>query len=341
MEFGHADPLNHPDLESIRQRMLAGDRIASCLLCDSAAQDGASSAREGFNINYGRPDTPNLRYLELTFGNLCNLRCRMCNSGASTRWIADEIRMGKRPTPHRTWGVDDLRLEYGTIHRLRISGGEPLMEQDKITDVLGRIESARGGLSDVHFEMVSNGTIDIEPGMMAMLDRCRSVFLQTSMDGLREVNAYQRTGSDFDSLERRIRLYDSMAGEPGFTHAIACSLGVLNLDGFTDFVDWVSSELPNTNFILQPIYDPDWQAVHNLPEAVKDMYASLFSSWAPSDRLVQSGLDVTLRNMLRRPSLLDAGLILERIAEQDALTDESFARVQPRMHAALLGTLTY
>lgn len=71
------------------------------------------------------------------------------------------------------------------------------------------------------------------------------------------------------------------------------------------------------------------------------MYASLFSSLDPSDRLVQSGLEVTLRNMLRRPSLLDTGLILARIAELDALTDESFAQVQPRMHAALLDTLTY
>ena len=336
----YPDPLSHPGFADVRDRMLRGDSIGSCRLCDEARRDGLSSLREEFSERYGRPTEPRLQYLEVTFSNLCNLRCRMCGSGASTRWIADELRLGIKPTAPHGHGVEDLRVPLGDIRRLRVSGGEPLLEQDKVSALLEMISDARGGLSDLEFDMVSNGTVDISPRLGDLLSSCGMVFLQTSLDGLPEVNAYQRTGSSFRDIEPRIRLYNSMVGER-FGHAIACSLGVLNIDGFTDFVDWIGDELPRTNFIIQPIYDPAWQALHNLPDPAKDLVRGMLHGWTPRNRSEHSGFDRAVRNLLDRPCELDPGYMLGKIAQMDALTGESFALVQPRMHEALCRALTH
>jgi hypothetical protein len=341
----HPNPLMHPEFSRLRRRMLAGDAVPSCAVCDRQRDDGQPSTRDDFNGSYGRPTEPHLRYLEMSFGNLCNLRCRMCGSGASSRWIADELRLGLEPDPLLRRDLDVLQgIPLDGLDLLRVGGGEPLMEQEMICGLLRMVSDAQGGLGNLEFTMVSNGTIDIGGELMELMLSCRKVLLQTSVDGLDPFNAYQRTGSVFAEIEPRLRLYDSMharARSGTWTHRIAYSLGILNVGGFMPFVDWVSGNLSVTGIDLQPIYWPDWQALRNLPADLKAEMISELGAWRPRGRLSSCDLPERVIGLLAAEGDVPAARIARMIASVDELTGDSFRTVDIRTHDRIQAALSH
>ena len=74
---------NDPYMQSVRQRMLDGKQVKDCGQCMRKEREGEKSMRQIINPGW-QVDNANLfvktlpKYLDLRFGNLCNLRCRMC-----------------------------------------------------------------------------------------------------------------------------------------------------------------------------------------------------------------------------------------------------------------------
>lgn len=64
---------------------------AGCGFCKGAEDYGMVSRRQR-HIESGRGNNPDkkLTFLDVSFGNTCNLKCRMCESRNSTKWISDE-----------------------------------------------------------------------------------------------------------------------------------------------------------------------------------------------------------------------------------------------------------
>jgi len=100
------DHLNHPFIKDIQQKMLKGEEVPGCSTCYYAEEHGYESMREKeiqtWHIetfrNFTPPDleNPKLEFMEMTFGNYCNLACRTCNSDLSHSWIEDEKELKKR-----------------------------------------------------------------------------------------------------------------------------------------------------------------------------------------------------------------------------------------------------
>ena len=100
------DHLNHPFIKNIQQKMLKGEEVEGCATCYYAEEHGYQSFREReiqtWHVETFRdftpPDleNPKLEYMEMTFGNYCNLACRTCDSNLSHSWIKDEAELKKR-----------------------------------------------------------------------------------------------------------------------------------------------------------------------------------------------------------------------------------------------------
>ena len=74
---------NDPYMQDIRRRMLEGKQVKDCGQCYRKEREGERSMRQVINPTW-EIESPTTtvetmpRYLDLRFGNLCNLRCRMC-----------------------------------------------------------------------------------------------------------------------------------------------------------------------------------------------------------------------------------------------------------------------
>lgn len=330
------NPFMHPDMEALRNRMLEGKPSSGCQLCYQTEDDGLLTTRTWLNRMFDRPSVPTLEYVEVNFGNLCNLRCRMCGSNQSSRWQADELRLGMTPEPLLRRTFDSMNIPLNGIRMVRFSGGEPLLEQDQMVAMLMAIKEAQGGLAKVRLAMVSNGTVDIGSELMDLMMSCQHVLIQTSLDALGELNDYQRTGSRFDDIAARAVAYDRMSGA-SFRHDIACSLGLFNVSGFVDFADWVSDTLPNTQIDLQPIYEPAWQAACNVPRQLKEQIADRIKIWEPRGILSTLKLRDSVLALLQKSHTVPVHELAGHISRLDTLTGDSLKTANfPLYHAVFI-----
>lgn len=93
--------------------------------------------------------------------NGCNLRCPWCDSKFT--WLTDD---------NPEWGPDEVidtfkianDLASYTCNHIVITGGEPLLQQDAVYELIGRF----GG--EHHFTVETNGTIDPHPDFFEQVD---------------------------------------------------------------------------------------------------------------------------------------------------------------------------
>ena len=333
--FDHQDPLNHPWMQQLRQRMLNNEYIDGCNLCYMHEKDRDTSLRRNFDRMYGRVDEVRLRYVEINFGNLCNLKCRMCNSWASSKWITDEIKLGKQHTPLLRRHVADSHIDLAELDRIRVTGGEPLMDQDQILSMLDTVVQHQGGLHNLTVDLINNGSFDMDPRLAELLKSTKLTLLATSVDGMGAVNEYQRTGSRWSELATRLRHYDSCVISGKWHHQIALSLGALNVNQLMVFCDWIATELPHTSVALQPIYHPLWQSVNNLPDAYKRQLIAELEDWEPKSSQWGKMVSNTVCNLLRAPRNKDIEFMRNEIKKLDHLRDEDFAIIDPRTYSVI------
>jgi len=93
--------INDPALTDIRKQMINGQKPDACKECWKLEERGVQSFRQIQNELYkddiqdtlallndtGYLDAAAITYLDLTLGNVCNLKCRSCNPWASHSWI--------------------------------------------------------------------------------------------------------------------------------------------------------------------------------------------------------------------------------------------------------------
>lgn len=277
------NPMNHEWMQQLRQHMLSGEPHAGCSKCYDSETSREWSLRLGFNETYGRATEGELRDIEVNLGNLCNLKCRMCGSWGSSKWIADEIKMGKTPRPAVRRTVDDIKIDFGKLEKIKFLGGEPSLEQDAILEILQRIAAARGSLDHLGIEIITNGMIPFNDDIIALLRTCRMVHMKISMDGIGHWNEYQRTDSVWSDIEQTARFYHSLTS-PSWQLVITSCITMFTVGGVTQLCDWVTTELPLAKQILQPIFEPHAQTLRNLPHAYKQKMISMLESWVPAQR---------------------------------------------------------
>lgn len=338
------DPMNHPWMEDLRRHMLSGSPHPGCGECYGYEAAQGYSMRQQFNDERGRLLAPRLAYLELNFGNLCNLKCRMCNSNSSSRWIADDPLLNRDQNPLVRRAATAVGADLSSLDMLKIIGGEPSLEQDGIRDVLGRIRAARGGLGHLRVEIFTNGMVLFDDDVIGMLLECGHAVMQLSLDGLRTCNDYQRTGSDWDTVVATARKYHDLV-RPGFGLCMATTIGMFTVAGATEFVDWVSAELPLSKHIVQMIHMPRPQSVRNLPLPYKEVLLDRVMRWRPRENVQPGWLEYgptipdrirdLLEYSLRQESNMPLSVVRDHAALLDAINGGSLRDTLPELHAAL------
>lgn len=220
-----SDHLHHPFIKDIQQKMLKGEKVPGCKRCYYFEEHGhGESMREGFistwyeegrsGINYTPPDldNPKLDFLEVTFGNYCNLACRICSSDLSHSWIEDEKELKligihsnsrgttKRMNIDRDWQDDDLKdLQY-----LKITGGEPMLHPD-FTKFIERVQH-----SNVTLDIFTNASWVPKKKLLNLLLKFKFCNIYVSIDGTGTVQEYMRHNSNWDITEKSVRKWLEM-----------------------------------------------------------------------------------------------------------------------------------
>jgi len=221
-----------------------GVRVEACSACWQEEAAGAKSKRMRDNENYAEK---HVYYdmmpvvLDLSLGNLCNLKCRICGPMHSTPWLQEEAEFWHpenkkmyleqdrwiiakdsfKNDNHLLW--KDLLKMIKKVEHLDFAGGEPFYV-DKHWDIVKACVDA-GVSKSQHIHYNTNSTIFPEK-YVHLFNEFDIVDIQFSSDGIGKKFEYMRHPADFNNSESVIKRFQEQADKSPATFYLGSCLSV-------------------------------------------------------------------------------------------------------------------
>ncbi|CAB5221567.1 COG0535 Predicted Fe-S oxidoreductases [uncultured Caudovirales phage] len=221
------------------------------------------------------PDDHPYSDFDLRFGNLCNLKCRMCGPFDSSMWYEDHFLMTgakfddsgfKWYDRKEVW--EDLESQIPTAEYVYIIGGEPTLIQSHFDFLQKCIDKDHA--KDIKLEYSTNLT-NIQQKYLDIWSHFKGVHIGCSLDGVGAVNEYIRYPSKWKAIEKNLaRLNNHMADNLSLVLSITvCAYNIYYLD---DIYKWNAL---NHNLAISPhpLYRPKELNPKILPRSAKEAIA--------------------------------------------------------------------
>ena len=204
---------NGEELQMIRDSMLEGKKVASCSLCYQLEAAGKRSIRLESNEKFKHKITDIGKqvsspvYLDIRWSNHCNLKCRTCWHGASSKWYEDAVVLGKTlgrnplirhvNSPEKL--LDTMKPILSTVEECYFAGGEPLLQPETYKLLERFIET---GNKTVFIRYNTNlTTLKLkERSVLELWKNFSNVQVDASLDATEEKGSYIRHGSKWDQI---------------------------------------------------------------------------------------------------------------------------------------------
>jgi molybdenum cofactor biosynthesis enzyme MoaA len=215
--------INSDFLQDIRRRMYQGEKIKECDVCWQDESAGKKSLRQIYNkefskfsvrdhINKNWKVTNSICALDLKLGNLCNLKCVMCNPSSSSQLLSEYKTNTIKFDSLKNYNVDFLEKDFSwpstddfkqflnrfqsQIRWIKFTGGEPTI----IPHVLDLLDNCA---NEITITLTTNGT-KLDHNLIGKIKKFHTVWLTVSLEGIQEHNDQIRFGSHWAEIEKNI-----------------------------------------------------------------------------------------------------------------------------------------
>jgi MoaA/NifB/PqqE/SkfB family radical SAM enzyme len=263
--------LTSPEISQAKQLMLAGQWPSECVQCQTQEAHGILSKRQIDQKHiYLRPEAPweqqPLKYLSISFGNTCNIACRICNSQSSSKWLPEAKQLKPIwPTidvyPHNhfyrdTEFIQSLNALTKDLDRVEIIGGEPFLSgTDQQLDFLDHLIAH--GSDHISLSYITNGTQWPDDKFWNKWQHFKHVDINLSIDGTSDEFEYNRWPAKWDVVQDHIfRMRDRVIGT-NMTISITFTVSVFTVASLSNFIKWALQNrlpLPHYNILNYPAY---------------------------------------------------------------------------------------
>lgn len=275
--------LNSPKMNDMRKKMLKGQKIPSCEFCYKVEAGGGRSYRQNASRWLHKVDVlkPQIKYLEVALDTTCNLTCRTCSSMSSSKWIPGDKKLKRyfQSTKRKSFAVDDLKIDYGSIFKFRILGGEPMIMKS-VADLHKKI-SEGCHLDEVELEYSTNLTVFPSEDTLNLWRKVRQVNLIGSLDGYGPLNDYIRKGSEWEVIVGNLdKLYAFFKNEMPSTSefTIHTTVSIYNIGQIVELDNWLADRYPKATLNKLCLIEPDFLSIVNLPNTLKLKYKEILEA---------------------------------------------------------------
>ena len=296
---------NSEYMESVRERMILGKQVKDCSQCYRREKQGQYSFRQRANDDwqqhvqqvtqyydlykqdYAEADQILQKrmsvtkhyvelpvYLDIRFGNLCNLKCRMC-TGLYSKKLGEELNeisqqdeafrqiAGDTAKVHDfDWYDDnfwnDLEKYLPRINLLYLTGGEPTLVEGNYNFLQGLID--KGYAKNISLVFNTNAT-NFQQRFLDTVSHFAHITFNLSIDGIKGVQEYIRYPSKWKAIEKNMftlmdKIKDSKHTQ--FNLVFTPTVNVLNVGSFDKLVNWAyhfatNNNLPKVQWNMEPI----------------------------------------------------------------------------------------
>jgi MoaA/NifB/PqqE/SkfB family radical SAM enzyme len=227
-------------------------------------------------------DKPDIRYLDFTLSNKCNLACIHCNSFVSTGWTKDGKKLNKEMpvywehTPVGFHGVDINFMNnlfedpsyFRNLTWVAIRGGEPLYDDHCLTILEWFVDN---GLSEnIILDISTNATV-FDDRFKQIFTKFKAVELMISIEATDELYSIIRGGKySWDDLNNNL---DEFYSIPNVMITFAVTVMITNIFNLDKIWEWFTehhiekASLSLTNVVVKP----DYLNIAYMPDTLKKL----------------------------------------------------------------------
>jgi hypothetical protein len=270
---GLTDSWNSDYMKNIRRSMIAGKKLKTCYKCWHAIDQGLQALRRNNNQEYHIKNTNpdgSINYpskdVQLHFGNVCNLNCKMCSQMYSHSIGKELLKMGDEDPDFLKWvkkesgvlnnwtGELDVVYDWFKNEKVKKSifehvskhvtafnviGGEPTV----IKEFFELLEYCydQNTLKDKTIGLCTNVT-NVNPRLTKWLPEMKSVYVFPSVDGVNDRQEYIRYPSNWKTVVKNLNFYKDIFTKSGNGSIVfQPAIQALNIDMLDEMINFFLS----------------------------------------------------------------------------------------------------
>lgn len=341
---------NSKDRQQVIDDLNNGIKIPSCDACWREEAAGKESKRIRDNKTYENVDLSDNMLpvvVDISLGNLCNLKCRICNPGHSSPWIIEEA---NRLYPNnkdvyfsnqlfvdiKESFADDNTLFWNDIvdllpnaKKIDIAGGEPFYINNQWILVKQLVNNGYSKNQHIHYN--TNGTI-FPTKHIDDLNTFKIVDIQISSDGVGKKFEYMRHPAAWNEVESNIDKFCKIRDEnPHWMIGVCLSVSAFNVYDFFETFEYYASK--NIHIYVNTVHDH--RGIRILPAQLKKEIIQKLtnteskykkSQWEKEKSMICRLLENTTE------STRDWKEFCREIKIRDEIRNESFEETFPEYH---------
>ena len=272
MKDGLTAGWNSDYMKDIRLKMSRGEKVSTCAKCYHLESLGLQSLRTMAGIQDANDYLSKMNNdgslnimpskIELHFGNICNLRCRMCSHYYSHAWGKELLQIQEKDPDFfkwiqqqggnvNGWTTGNLSEVYDWfkdkelllkvfkeisdyIEDIQIIGGEPTVIPEfwQLFEFL----KEQNTISQKKIQINTNGT-NINLKIIKYFKDLKQSSIWVSVDALDRRNRYIRFPCDWSTILKNLKIYQDLNKEtPSIQYCVSPTPQILNVDQLVDFV---------------------------------------------------------------------------------------------------------
>jgi radical SAM protein with 4Fe4S-binding SPASM domain len=349
---------NGESMKEMRKNMLEDKPCKQCVRCYEQEASGFSSMRNNTNKNFGQHIAEvdqtqedgtmlpmKIRYWDIRFSNICNLKCRSCGSIFSSRWYDDDVKLnnGKPLRPrvqfagrHELDIWEQMEPQIPNLEQIYFAGGEPLIMEEH-NRILKKLIATKNtsvrliyntNLTELKFKRES---------VLELWKQFPNVCVAASLDDMGARAEVIRSGTVWSEVEQNIQ--DLKRECPHIDFMISPTLSVMNIWNFCEFHRYMVEKeyIRPGDFNLNILQSPKEYRIDILPLEIKQEFKEKFEKhleWLrPLDKLQRAtgGFEAAINFMMNNDGSHLLGEFWETASDLDWSRNERIINAVPEL----------
>lgn len=286
------DFFNHPNMNEIRRKMLAGEEVEQCWICSESEKARGTSHRTfvmkqferlvpGLADDIFKNGTVDLKSLDIRFGTKCNLACVMCGPGSSSLIAKEEQDKDFKVVDLNDFSLDAIKKHSEGIVLFKTTGGEPMLLPAYKKTLEFFVE--KGYAKNIEFTTITNGTIDYSD-MMPLMNEFKHFKISHSIDAADESYNYVRWPGTIKRLQRIHKSISKNAKQyKNIQLQFGATIHVLNVHQTVKIAKYLEELGEYDNYNADMVYKPYYMQPGLVPKEVIDELEIEAIEWASND----------------------------------------------------------
>ena len=286
------------------------------------------------NINWESDDIQ-IQHIGGHLGNICNLKCRICDHEFSSKIAQENIKYKINDVPasiisikNNNWPAQkinfwqELKGHMPDIKSFEILGGEPFAIKENVDFVNYVVDNGYAG--DCDFDFSTNGTIF--PSFLDKANEFHRMSVTMSIDNIGDKFELERHGAVWTEVENNIKRYVDLSKQNStFKVGICVTVSILNVLYLPEILKWLKS-INVSHYYFNLLVGPEYFNIRYVTSNAKQVILNKMDT--------ESELQF-IEKYLRDAPLSDGSEFRKQIEIIDVIRSEKFSKTHPEIWNAM------